>query len=255
MSNTSQPSISPCVFAIVVTLAASLLVSCQTLMVSGGQGLVRDVSTVDAITFATEPGKVYVPLNEAVEHLGLAAERDEERRAVRINKQIFADKSLRRLTDGTALLTLSDLSTVGASVDREKGDNRITLQLRRRQFVAVVGDKRTEISLADQRLRAWQGERLVLKCRVSSGRNGRTPSGRFRAGPYKARRHYSSLYGNAPMPWSVQVTGNVFIHGFSSVPNYPASHGCIRVPLNEGNPARFFYEWVDRGTPITVTKG
>ncbi|NNM30037.1 MAG: L,D-transpeptidase, partial [Akkermansiaceae bacterium] len=87
-----------------------------------------------------------------------------------------------------------------------------------------------------------------------SGRNNRTPSGNFRAGPYKARRHFSSLYENAPMPWSVQVTGHVFIHGFTSVPKYPASHGCIRVPLTNGNPARFFYEWVDKGTPIRIAK-
>ena len=52
----------------------------------------------------------------------------------------------------------------------------------------------------------------------------------------------------------VQINGNVFIHGFSSVPNYPASHGCIRMPLTNGNPAKFFYEWVQSGTPVSVTK-
>lgn len=66
--------------------------------------------------------------------------------------------------------------------------------------------------------------------------------------------HYSSLYHNAPMPWSVQIYGHVFIHGFTSVPNYPASHGCIRLPLNEGNPARFFYEWIDNGSPVSVVR-
>jgi lipoprotein-anchoring transpeptidase ErfK/SrfK len=114
--------------------------------------------------------------------------------------------------------------------------------------------QRAEVSLRDQKLRGWQGDRLVFESRVSSGREGRTPAGKFRAGPYKARQHYSSRYHNAPMPWSVQINGHIFVHGFTSVPNYPASHGCIRVPLNEGNPARFFYEWVHRGTPVTVTR-
>jgi hypothetical protein len=50
----------------------------------------------------------------------------------------------------------------------------------------------------------------------------------------------------------VQVNGHVFIHGFTSVPGYPASHGCVRVPLTGGNPARFFYEWVDAGTPVEI---
>jgi lipoprotein-anchoring transpeptidase ErfK/SrfK len=57
------------------------------------------------------------------------------------------------------------------------------------------------------------------------------------------------------MPWSVQINGHIFIHGFSSVPAYPASHGCIRVPLTGPNPARCFYEWIHRGTPVAVIQG
>jgi lipoprotein-anchoring transpeptidase ErfK/SrfK len=53
----------------------------------------------------------------------------------------------------------------------------------------------------------------------------------------------------------VQIRGHVFIHGFRSVPDFPASHGCIRLPLDRGNPARFFYEWIDRGTPVKVIRG
>jgi lipoprotein-anchoring transpeptidase ErfK/SrfK len=56
------------------------------------------------------------------------------------------------------------------------------------------------------------------------------------------------------MPYSVRFHGNYYLHGFSVVPDYPASHGCIRLPLREGdfNPARQFYEWVRIGTPIRV---
>ena len=74
----------------------------------------------------------------------------------------------------------------------------------------------------------------------------------FTAGD-KFRMHYSKLYHHAPMPYSVQVTGNIFIHGFSYVPRWPASHGCIRVPLTGDNPARRFYEWVEFGTPIEIS--
>ncbi|MDC3255095.1 L,D-transpeptidase [bacterium] len=254
MSNSSQPYASSRAILVATILAMSFLASCQTLPVSDDAADISKVLKLDAITFAADPGKVYVPLNEAIEYLGLVKEIDAEEGAVRINKQTFAGSSFHLLTDGTKLVTLTDLLRAGASVDRNEDSKQVTLKLRRKQFIAVVGAKSAEISLARQRLRAWQGARLVLDCRVSSGRGARTPSGHFRAGPYKARRHYSSLYNNAPMPWSVQVTGNIFIHGFSSVPNYPASHGCIRVPLDEGNPAKFFYEWVDKGTPITVTK-
>lgn len=117
---------------------------------------------------------------------------------------------------------------------------------------ASGGPKRVEIDLTNQTLRAYEGNRVVLKSRISSGRNRATPTGSYTAGPYKAETHFSSLYSNAPMPWSVQVHGNIFIHGFSLVPDYPASHGCIRLPVDGNNPARRFYEWVDVGTPIQI---
>ena len=111
----------------------------------------------------------------------------------------------------------------------------------------VVIDKTT------QTLRAYEGEKVVIESRVSTGRMGRrTPSGHFTTGE-KHRIHYSRLYDNAPMPWSVQVNGNYFIHGFASVPDRPASHGCIRVPLTGDNPAKRFFDWVDTGTPIEIT--
>jgi lipoprotein-anchoring transpeptidase ErfK/SrfK len=55
------------------------------------------------------------------------------------------------------------------------------------------------------------------------------------------------------MPWSVQVRGNIFIHGFTVVPDYPASHGCIRMPLTGSNPAKKFFHWVEPGTPIKIS--
>jgi len=111
------------------------------------------------------------------------------------------------------------------------------------------GPKRVVVDKSQQVLRAYEGDRVVLQTRISSGRRGReTPSGRFHA-QSKSLMHYSRLYDNAPMPYSVQIAGNYFIHGFDYVPNYPASHGCIRVPISQ---AREFYNWVDYGTPVYV---
>jgi lipoprotein-anchoring transpeptidase ErfK/SrfK len=39
------------------------------------------------------------------------------------------------------------------------------------------------------------------------------------------------------------------IHGYASVPTYPASHGCLRVPIPN---ARQIFDWVDIGDPIYV---
>lgn len=116
-----------------------------------------------------------------------------------------------------------------------------------------AGGKRVEIDKTHQILRAFEGGRLVLESRVSTGRwDGSTPNGQYEAG-IKMRMHYSSRYHHAPMPFSVQVNGHVFIHGFTSVPPWPASHGCIRLPLDGDNPARRFFEWVEPGTPIRIS--
>jgi len=117
-------------------------------------------------------------------------------------------------------------------------------------FAEANGPKRVVISKGQQLLRAYEGDELVFESRISTGRRGKeTPSGTFRAGG-KQRMHYSSRYHNAPMPYSVVVKGHYFIHGYSSVPDYPASNGCIRLPIEE---AEWFYHWVTPGTPIRIT--
>lgn len=114
--------------------------------------------------------------------------------------------------------------------------------------------KHVVIDKSQQMLRAYEGNRVVMESRISTGKRGKeTPSGHFTA-ESKSLMHRSRLYDNAPMPFSVQVAGNYFIHGFSSVPGHPASHGCIRLPLSGpgGNPARNFYNWVSIGTPVDI---
>jgi len=111
--------------------------------------------------------------------------------------------------------------------------------------------KRVEIDKTHQVLRAYEGDRLILQSRVSTGKGNSTPNGSFHV-EGKERMHYSKLFKNASMPFSVQVSGHYFIHGFGSVPNRPASHGCIRLPLTNGNPAKVFFEWVEIGTPVEI---
>ncbi len=41
-------------------------------------------------------------------------------------------------------------------------------------------------------------------------------------------------------------------HGFASVPIYPASHGCLRLPVPD---ARSVYDWIKIGTPVDVYHG
>jgi hypothetical protein len=90
---------------------------------------------------------------------------------------------------------------------------------------------------------------------VSTARPGyATPVGSFR--PYTLdRMHRSSIYENAPMPYSVFFDGNFAIHGTGDIRNLgrPASHGCVRLhPAN----ARALYTLIARqglqNTSITI---
>ena len=208
--------------------------------------------TFEAIVFAAEPTRLFVSVDEATSALRWPVLRDDEGKVFQINDLALRAGSLRQLTNGEELVSTDILAEAGAAVSQLDENGRLRVGGPFRGFTLAVSPQRVEINLARQQLRGWQGDRLVLQTRISSGRNGRTPAGDFRAGPYRAVMHRSSRYHNAPMPWSVQIHGHIFVHGFSSVPTYPASHGCIRLPLDEGNPARFFHDWVLTGTPVTV---
>jgi len=73
---------------------------------------------------------------------------------------------------------------------------------------------------------------------VSTGIYG-TPSGTFRPQSL-ARHHRSTIYNNAPMPYSIFYDGNFAIHGTTHVRQLggPASRGCIR--LHPSNAAVLF---------------
>jgi lipoprotein-anchoring transpeptidase ErfK/SrfK len=43
--------------------------------------------------------------------------------------------------------------------------------------------------------------------------------------------------------------GGYAIHGYEDVPTYPASHGCMRIPIPD---ALEVYEWATVGTPVDV---
>jgi hypothetical protein len=69
-----------------------------------------------------------------------------------------------------------------------------------------------------------QGE-VVSVSRVSTGATGNTPVGHwtvYAKGPgFNAKGMYDSLF----------FVGEFAIHGYYSVPSYPASHGCVRTPI------------------------
>ena len=49
------------------------------------------------------------------------------------------------------------------------------------------------------------------------------------------------------MYYSIYFVGGYAIHGYSPVPTYPASHGCLRIPIPS---AKRVYGWVSLGDTI-----
>ncbi len=227
---------------------------CVLSLAGACRAMTLGAAPLEGITFAAAPGQLYLPLQEAANKLRWGIDHDKEGRAVMLNSVALPPGSLRHLTDGTELISVADLQRSGAVVAGPGTDGAMTVGKGWRRFIVRPALQRVEVSLAKQELQGWQGKRLVLQTNVSTGRNNGTPAGEFKAGPYRSQLHRSSLYNNAPMPWSVQINGHVFIHGYTSVPRHPASHGCVRMPLTNGNPAKFFYEWVQAGTPVSVVK-
>ena len=105
------------------------------------------------------------------------------------------------------------------------------------------------VSLTDQRLYAYHDQQLVAWSNVSSGRPGHeTPTGSFTVSE-KDVDHHSNVYNNAPMPYFMRLTDEgVGLHA-GQLPGYPASHGCVRLPLGM---ARELYQHVESGTPVEI---
>ena len=81
-----------------------------------------------------------------------------------------------------------------------------------------------EVDKRRQLLFVIRGGRVVLVSHVSTGATGNTPVGRWRV--------YRKVTGWDWVLWYPMYFLRGFaIHGYPSVPAYPASHGCVRVPM------------------------
>lgn len=87
------------------------------------------------------------------------------------------------------------------------------------------------VDLSEQRMRVYMDNRKLYVWPISSARAGKeTPIGTFHP-EYLSANHRSSLYNDAPMPWSIFFRGHYAIHGTTEVflLGQPASAGCIRL--------------------------
>jgi lipoprotein-anchoring transpeptidase ErfK/SrfK len=96
------------------------------------------------------------------------------------------------------------------------------------------------VSISQQQMTVSQNGIALHTWPVSTARRGKvTPLGSWKA-KWLSRHHKSSLYDNAPMPYSIFYNGNYAVHGTTQISKLgqPASAGCIR--LHPDNAAILF---------------
>ncbi len=107
---------------------------------------------------------------------------------------------------------------------------------------------RIEISLAAQRVALIKNGVPIFRTQCSTGRQGySTRTGDFVITD-KKRNHRSTIY-HVEMPYFMRLSCLDFGMHAGMVPNYPASHGCIRLPSEA---ARKFFSEIPIGTLVTV---
>ena len=97
--------------------------------------------------------------------------------------------------------------------------------------VPADGETRVVIDLLTQLFYVYRGDQLVGVATISSGKKGdETPLG-FWSVMLKKKKGFSRKYDNAPMPFMQMYDHKGIAFHAGPNPGYPASHGCVRLPL------------------------
>ena len=88
------------------------------------------------------------------------------------------------------------------------------------------------VSLSRQRVTIYDADGWIMRAPISSGQSGyETPAGIYSILQRKAE-HFSNLYDDAAMPFMQRLTWSGIALHAGALPGYPASHGCVRMPLD-----------------------
>jgi hypothetical protein len=116
--------------------------------------------------------------------------------------------------------------------------------------IAPIGPVLAVISLSAQRGYVYRNGVLIGVTTISTGKPGHeTPTGVFTI-LQKQVHHKSNLYDSAPMPYMERLTWSGVAMHAGNLPGFPASHGCIRMPIAF---AKLLYSTTERGMTVVIT--
>jgi lipoprotein-anchoring transpeptidase ErfK/SrfK len=108
------------------------------------------------------------------------------------------------------------------------------------------------VSIDQQKVRVYDTNGLFAESPVSTGMKGHsTPMGVFSV-IQKHKMHRSNIYSDAPMPYMQRITWSGVAMHAGVLPGYPASHGCIRMPMAF---AVKMWNWTRMGARVIITPG
>ncbi len=115
--------------------------------------------------------------------------------------------------------------------------------------VPTTGEAQVVIDLKTQLLYVYRADRLVGVTSMSSGKKGKETQLGFWAVRTKKVKGFSRKYDNAPMPYMQMYDEKGIAFHAGANPGYPASHGCVRLPLKF---AERLYGLTKIGTKVIV---
>jgi lipoprotein-anchoring transpeptidase ErfK/SrfK len=108
------------------------------------------------------------------------------------------------------------------------------------------------VSIERQKVTIYDSNGVFAESPVSTGMKGHsTPMGVFSV-IQKHKFHHSNIYSGAPMPYMQRITWSGVAMHAGVLPGYPASHGCIRMPMAF---AVKMWNWTKMGARVIVTPG
>ena len=141
------------------------------------------------------------------------------------------DRGLRRYASvfgAVGLAASAAVASIGsADAAGERGGKREQTGPPRRPGAPMLA----VVALAEQRVTIYDAEGKILQAPVSTGAASlETPAGVYSVVQKKAE-HHSNIYEDGSMPFMQRITWTgIALHG-GVLPGHPASHGCVRMPM------------------------
>jgi lipoprotein-anchoring transpeptidase ErfK/SrfK len=115
--------------------------------------------------------------------------------------------------------------------------------------IPAEGDTKVIVDRLTQLFYVYRGDKLVGVATASTGKKGKeTPLGFWKIFR-KQKLGYSRKYDNAPMPFMQMYDPKGIAFHAGPNPGYPASHGCVRLPLKF---AEKLYGLTQVGTKVII---